>query len=1112
MSTAHIHIPSFNAGEISPLMTSRFGVEKQAAGCRRLRNFIIHPHGPAFRRPGMEYMGAAATNASPSNLRSFQFSASTVFVLELAATGLRVWQNGGLVALQAPVALPYSAEELPQVQMCQVNDVVYLSHPNHAPHKLTRYADDNWQIQPVEWLAPPMLDENPGNQALPDQFALREEYDMTTYLVAPAATLTGYFFGSFDPLSDHVVDVDFVGTPPTGPKRLIITNASGSLVFYDHTWDTAFPSVYPFQVTGAVGNGNYRLIYQGEAWSNGGSPGRVRVRNAVKPTPGSNTKYYDITGMTPARPSATTVLPEGKFKILLRFDYYINADAAGAWVKLEKRTTIGSGPWTEVGHYSLASGVNETVEGHHVVPTEYRYSSNATLPSVGVGQRHFRFYSISLTAPFQTSIAISHTTGTGRTLTANRPLWKPEHVGSLWQLTHRRDEAFVQLNPTSAAVAATAVLTISSTAVAASTVTIGSRVYTWAASVTTAANTVVVGANATASAANLAAAINGGAGSGSTYGSQTAPHADVTAVAASGVLTITARKPGTGAHAIPVTDTMSNASWNDVFLSGGVDANVTIAAMQTAELRVNGKWSIYTYGSWEATLFLERKNAAGNWEFVRSWKSNKDRNLAENGETLGEETLRLRISAGTSLETSTAASPRFILEATDGRIDGVVKITAVTSSVQATCDVLNPVLSTDPTYVWTEGAFSDAQGYPRSVALYENRLWWAGTKQSPMRLWASVTGDIENFRRTSLDDASLSFTPNAGELNPVQWMLPQGTDLLIGTYGDEWTLNGEGKPVTPTNVMLRPQSRFGSAAVAAILASEVVVFVQRGGRRVRRIAPRSANESWSTADMTVLAEHIARAGIRQMAYGSNPNAILWAVTEDGKLLGMTLEVEQNVFGWHVHETDGFIESVAVVYGAEADEVWLSVLRGTARSIERFDPLVFTRDFSQAGRMMYVDCATRYEGPPETIITGLERLEGKQVLALADGIPYDGIVNEGQFSFADAATTIIIGLPFTSELQPERQEVQTQKGSAQGMNWRVSRVSAYVHASQGGEVAEHPNSRFEALPYADGSLFSGDVETALESEARRNVDVIVRTTKPQPLNIGSLTLKLDLYGD
>jgi hypothetical protein len=90
----HLEIQSFNAGELSPLLGARFNVEKVQSGCRRLRNFLIHVHGPAFRRPGMEYMGPAAGNGSRSRLLPFNFSTTTGAVLEFHPSGLRVWSNG----------------------------------------------------------------------------------------------------------------------------------------------------------------------------------------------------------------------------------------------------------------------------------------------------------------------------------------------------------------------------------------------------------------------------------------------------------------------------------------------------------------------------------------------------------------------------------------------------------------------------------------------------------------------------------------------------------------------------------------------------------------------------------------------------------------------------------------------------------------------------------------------------------------------------------------------------------------------------------------------------------------------------------------------------------
>ena len=45
---------------------------------------------------------------------------------------------------------------------CQINDVVYLVHPNYPPYKLTRISDSppNWTMDQVNFMTPPLLDQN----------------------------------------------------------------------------------------------------------------------------------------------------------------------------------------------------------------------------------------------------------------------------------------------------------------------------------------------------------------------------------------------------------------------------------------------------------------------------------------------------------------------------------------------------------------------------------------------------------------------------------------------------------------------------------------------------------------------------------------------------------------------------------------------------------------------------------------------------------------------------------------------------------------------------------------------------------------------------------------
>lgn len=44
---------SFNSGELSPMLWQRTDVDKVNSGCRLCKNFLVHPHGGVFRRPGI---------------------------------------------------------------------------------------------------------------------------------------------------------------------------------------------------------------------------------------------------------------------------------------------------------------------------------------------------------------------------------------------------------------------------------------------------------------------------------------------------------------------------------------------------------------------------------------------------------------------------------------------------------------------------------------------------------------------------------------------------------------------------------------------------------------------------------------------------------------------------------------------------------------------------------------------------------------------------------------------------------------------------------------------------------------------------------------------------
>jgi hypothetical protein len=118
---------------------------------------------------------------------------------------------------------------------------------------------------------------------------------------------------------------------------------------------------------------------------------------------------------------------------------------------------------------------------------------------------------------------------------------------------------------------ASGTLTLTANPAAGETVTIGTKVYTFAETVGTTANRVLIGATASDTLDNLIAAVNGGAGSGTVYGSGTVAHTLVTAAAGSGdTAVITAVAYSSSGNSIATTETLANGSWGGSTLSGGV--------------------------------------------------------------------------------------------------------------------------------------------------------------------------------------------------------------------------------------------------------------------------------------------------------------------------------------------------------------------------------------------------------------------------------------------------------------------------------------------------------------------------------------------------------------
>jgi hypothetical protein len=581
-----------------------------------------------------------------------------------------------------------------------------------------------------------------------------------------------------------------------------------------------------------------------------------------------------------------------------------------------------------------------------------------------------------------------------------------------------------------------------------------------------------------------------------------------------GTITLTASDPIFAANSIG-----SKYKLEDYRSAQNVSVDITGNAT-SAYLTVAESCIFRTSGTWIGDVLIEKSIDNGvSWHVIRAYSGKEDLNV-ETDITVDEISLiRFKIANWVLESPASSATPRATLECSDSFLGGLVEVTGYTSDTVVTAEVIEPLYSTSATKFWAESAWSARRGYPTCATFHEQRIIVGGTVHQPQTLWFSNIGDFQNFKYGTKDSDGFSYTIASQERNEIKWIQAHSA-LAVGTSGSEWIIssgNSNG-PLSPTNTQAKKQSNYGSGTVPALVVNDTIMFTQQMGRTLREMDFSFEKDKFISPDITTFSEHISGGGIIQMAYQRQPFGILWAVTLNGDLIGLTHQKEQSVMGWHRHTTEGRFQSVCVISTPSGDEVWCVVLRNIEgewkRYIERLNPI----QWEAKEDMFYVDCGVSPGGPIRTEITGLDHLEGKTVSILADGcVEPNQVVAGGKVTIQNPSNIIHVGLPYVSELEPMRLDVDPYSGTSMGQVKQIREVVVRVHKSLGMTVGngvaerEVPFRSTDDLMDDSPPLFTGDKVVDFDGDFDSETRMIIKQTEPLPLTILAFVVKYQITG-
>jgi hypothetical protein len=432
-------------------------------------------------------------------------------------------------------------------------------------------------------------------------------------------------------------------------------------------------------------------------------------------------------------------------------------------------------------------------------------------------------------------------------------------------------------------------------------------------------------------------------------------------------------------------------------------------------------------------------------------------------------------------------------------------------------DNIGPDLSQGPPI--GDNPFSGAGDYPGTITFHEQRSCWGRTLNNPSAVYFSRSADFENmdFTRPTREDDAFPIRLVANKVNVVNQLVSTKQGLLALTSNNLFLITGSNEDYITASPppRVRPDLGRGASRLNPITVDKVTFYETAKSSEVRTLNYEFEIDGQNTNDITIFSRHFfERYDIIAWAFAEKPASAIWLVRDDGKLLCMTWDQAQQVWGWTLCETDGLFKDVTTVTEQGEDRVYFLVEREIEGDTKLYVERMASELWEDQTLACYLDCARTFTNEVEvSTVDRLDHLEGRDVVALVDGsVVRDLTVTDGQIELPVAGANITVGLPFTAEIETLPLAIQTGNG------WNVARPQQADAAilrvvnSRNVKAGSDEDQLFECKTrdvdaYGDPlALYTGDLEVQMAGKSGNETTVFVRSDDPVPMHIAAVLVE------
>lgn len=312
-----------------------------------------------------------------------------------------------------------------------------------------------------------------------------------------------------------------------------------------------------------------------------------------------------------------------------------------------------------------------------------------------------------------------------------------------------------------------------------------------------------------------------------------------------------------------------------------------------------------------------------------------------------------------------------------------------------------------------ELVWSVTNGYPSTCQFYEQKLWFGGAKGKPNTIYASRTGQYNDFDNiANYENDGINQTIASEQIDEIVNIYPN-RGIQVFTAGAEWIVP-EGA-TTPNSFSITKNTSNGSLAnVCPVDIAGTTLFVEKNGKSLLGFVYNDGQASYITSSLSLLTDLINNPVGMAVDYNSAQDVgnFLYMPMEDGTMVTWCIILDQKIQSPTRHESadGGLIKDVVNVAG------------DTYILVDRKD-VIFLEKLNQAK----VDMLTT-DSSLSASISGLDDYTGSFVRVYndADGDLGTHFVIDGEITLSSTPTASVnIGYTFPFAIWGNKVAVNAQ---------------------------------------------------------------------------------------